>query len=81
MARVHLSGELRRLADGEALVEIEADTVGRLLKVLEDRYPELGRRVRAGAAVVLDGEVTPNAEYLPVEPETDVHFVIPVGGG
>lgn len=81
MARVHLNGELRRIADGEALIEIDAPTVGAVVDRLAEMYPELGRRVAAGAAVAVDGEVVPNADYMSVDADTDIHFVIPVGGG
>jgi len=81
MARVHLSGEFRRLAGGLTVVEVDADTVAELVDALSDRFPDLGRRLDEGMAVALDGEVVPNADYEPVTTDSEVHFLPSIGGG
>lgn len=81
MARVHLSGELRRLAGGEELIEVEAATVAELFAAISERYPRLGARLGDGMTVALDGEVTPNADFVPLTPVTEVHFVPSISGG
>lgn len=81
MARVHLSGELRRLGGGAPVQEVEAATVGELIEILSEIHPDLGIRLREGMAVALDGEVMSNADYQPLTSDTDVHFVPPISGG
>ncbi len=81
MARVHLSGELRRLGDGHEVVEIEARTVAELVDRLVERFPAMDPHVREGVGIAIDGEVMPNAEYEAVSPQSVVHFVPPIAGG
>ena len=81
MARVHLSGELRRLAGDRATIEIDARTVTEVVARLERDFPELGVRLGDGMTVAIDGELVPNADFHPVEAETEIHFVPSIGGG
>ena len=81
MARVHLSGELRRLAGDRATIEIDARTVTEVVARLERDFPELGVRLGDGMTVAIDGELVPNADFHPVEAKTEIHFVPSIGGG
>jgi molybdopterin converting factor small subunit len=81
MARVHLSGELRRLAGDRHMIEVEARTVSEVVARLASDFPELGLRIGDGMTVALDGELIPNADFHPVDSDTDVHFVPSIGGG
>ena len=58
MARVLLTGSLcRRLAGGQTQLEVEADTVRRLILELDRRFPGLGRQVDESMAIAIDGEL------------------------
>jgi molybdopterin synthase sulfur carrier subunit len=81
MARVHLSGELRRLADGGKIVEMDAHTVIQLIDGLEERFPALRGHLRDGVAVAVDGEVMVSADYVAIRPETEIHFLPAITGG
>ncbi len=81
MARVHLSGELRQLAEGATVIEVDATSVVQLIDRLEDRFPDMKGRLREGIAVAIDGEVMANADYLPLGPESEVHFLPAISGG
>lgn len=81
MARVHLSGELRRLAGGRSTIEVDARTVTEVVAHLGRDFPELGVRIGDGMTVALDGELVPNADFYPVDADTDIHFVPSIGGG
>lgn len=81
MAEVHFWGELRRASGGVRSVEIEAGNVKELIGVLEDRFPGLRDTGLAEMTVAIDGELMSNAEFEPVGPESEVHFLQPTGGG
>ena len=81
MARVHLSGELRQLAAGCTVIEVDAATVVQLIDRLEDKFPNMKGRLRDGVAVAVDGEVMANAEYLPLGTDSEVHFLPAISGG
>ena len=81
MARVHLSGELRQLAEGCTVIEVDAGTVTQLIDRLEDRFPSLQGRLRDGIAVAIDGEVMANADYLALSPDSEVYLLPAISGG
>lgn len=81
MARVHLSGELRRLAGDRPIIEVDARTVTEVVERLKRDFPELGVRLGDGMTVAIDGELVPNADFHPVDADTDLHFVPSIGGG
>ncbi|MFC2176917.1 MoaD/ThiS family protein [Actinomycetota bacterium] len=81
MARVHLSGELRRLAAGRTVIDVDAASVVQLIDRLEERFPDMKGRLRDGIAVAIDGEVMTNADYLPLGPDSEVHLLPAISGG
>ena len=81
MARVILASGLRPLAGGAESLEVEAGTVRELIAALESRFPDLGRQLRAGMAVAIDGEILQDAEFEPLQRESEVHFLPAIRGG
>ena len=81
MARVFLASGLRGFTGGAAEVEVEAPTVRELIAGLDEKFPGLGERLSSGTAVAIDGEIMSDADYLPVPPGAEVHFLPPLGGG
>lgn len=81
MASVHLSGEAKRLAGGAATVEVEAATVQALIARLDQMFPGIGRHLRDGTSVAVDGEIMPNADFVGIDSATEVHFLPAIGGG
>lgn len=81
MAQVHLWGELRRACGGTETVEVDAANVSQVIAALEARFPSLRDIGLAGMTVAIDGELMSNAEFEPVGPESEVHFLQPTSGG
>ena len=81
MALVHLSGDLRQRVGGQKLLEVEAGTVGELVRAIEEQYPDARSAGLPSMAVAIDGEVIPNAEYERLGPESEVHFLAAISGG
>lgn len=81
MAKVHLWASLRRFADGQEVVEVDAATVGQVLDALEKAHPGLGPAIKAGLSVAVDGEVIANNRASPVKPESEVFLLQRLKGG
>ena len=81
MIKVHLASSLRDLTDGVADVEVEAATVRRLIKALDERFPGMGDRLVEGVSVSIDGEIIADALYEDIPDGAEVHFLPTLSGG
>ncbi len=81
MIRVHLASSLRDLTDGVAEVEVDAATVRRLIKQLDERFPGMGERLSEGVSVSINGEIMPDALYEDIPDGAEVHFLPTLSGG
>ena len=80
MAIVVFSNAQRALVDGEARVEIDASRVADLITALYTRFPKLDGKLDE-AAVAIDGDIHNEARFLPLEADSEVHFLGSVAGG
>ncbi len=81
MIRVVLSGNLRKYTGGETEVELEAGNVRQLFRALGERYPDLKPHLEEGLAVAIDGQITQDAWFEPILPDSEVHLVPRIAGG
>jgi sulfur-carrier protein len=81
MPRVHLWASLRRFADGQEVVEVDAATVGQMMDALEKAHPGLGPAIKAGLSVAVDGEVIANNRAAPVKADSEVFLLQRLKGG
>ena len=81
MAKVHLWASLRRFADGQEVVEVQAATVGQMLDALERAHPGLGPAIKAGLSVAVDGEVIANNRAASVAAQSEVYLLQRLKGG
>jgi molybdopterin synthase sulfur carrier subunit len=81
MAKVHLWASLRRFADGQEVVEVDAATVGQMMDALEQAHPGLGPAIKAGLSVAVDGEVIANNRAAAVKPDSEVFLLQRLKGG
>lgn len=81
MARVYLSRDLLSGTGGIDVVTIDAPRVHELIGALVARFPGLRSESFSGLAVAIDGEIHSDADYLPLEADSEVHFVPRIAGG
>ncbi len=82
MPRVVLVGEsCRNLAGGLKEIDVEADTVRRLLLELERRFPGLGSQVEEGMAIAVDGTIYQDAYGVALRPDSEIHIIPRIAGG
>ncbi len=81
MAKVHLWASLRRFAEGQEVVEVDAATVGQMMDALEKAHPGLGPAIKAGLSVAVDGEVIANNRAAPVAATSEVYLLQRLKGG
>lgn len=81
MARVHFTGNFRRLAGGDVEVSVDASTVRELLERLRERYPALAPHLDGGVAFAIDGVIHQDALFSAIGPDSDVHLMPQIAGG
>jgi sulfur-carrier protein len=87
MARVWIPPLLRDLAGGQETVTVPGARVSQIIEGLECRYPGIKARLcdsgtlRPGMVVVVDTSVAALGLLQPVGPDSEVHFLLAIGGG
>jgi sulfur-carrier protein len=82
MPRVVISGQAaRRFTGGLTELEVEANTVRRLILELDRRFPGLGHQIDEGMALAIDGEIYQDAYLAPLKPESEIVLIPKIGGG
>ena len=66
---------------GEDEIEVNAPTVRRLVRLLDERWPGLGEQLTEGMAVAINGEIIPDALYEDIPDGAEVHFIPAIAGG
>lgn len=82
MARVFLTGTLKNLAGGTSELEVAAQDVKQLIRMLGERYPALAPHLEHdGYAIAIDGEIFQDIWFAPIGPDSEVHLVPAIRGG
>jgi len=81
MVEVTLWSGLRAHTGGRETVEIEAETVGELLRGLVAAYPGLQETVDAGVSVAVDGKIIASGLTEPIRPDSEVYLLQRIKGG
>lgn len=80
MVTVKFTGSLRDLT-GEDQIQVDAPSVRRLVRLLDERWPGLGERLTDGMSVAINGEIIADAMYEDLPDGADVHFIPAIAGG
>jgi hypothetical protein len=80
VAIVVFSQAQRDWVEGNDRVEIDAPRIVDLIAALYLRYPLLEGKLE-NAAAAIDGDIHNDPQYLPLRPESEVHFMGAVAGG
>jgi sulfur-carrier protein len=82
MATVHLGASLCRAYCGDVReLEIDAATIGQLVRALDKRFPGLGEQIIESMALAIDGEIFQDSLIDPIGPDSEVHLIPKIGGG
>lgn len=81
MVEVNLWSGLRKFADGQDKVEVDAKNVGEVLRGLVAKHPGLEEAIEAGVSVAVDGRVIASSLTEPVSDESDVWLMMRLRGG
>lgn len=81
MVEVNLWSGLRAFADGNDKVEVEASTVGGVLRGLVAAYPGLQGAIDAGVSVAVDGRIIAFGLTEEVKPDSEVYLLQRLKGG
>lgn len=78
---VGLSGPLRAAANGEASINIEAETIRELINRLLERYPAMQQHMDIGIAVSIDGAIYRDNWSTRIPEGSDVYLIPRIAGG
>ena len=81
MVEVNLWSGLRQFTDGELVIKVKADTVGKMLDELISIYPNLKPIIEAGVSVAVDGEMIAGANHTPIKPDSEIFILQQFKGG
>jgi len=87
MADVWIPALLQDLTGGQNRVQVAGETVGQVIDQLDQAYPGIkarlldGDQIRAGIAVVVDGEVSRLRLRHHLEDASELHFMPALSGG
>ena len=81
MVEVNLRSGLRAQAGGHEIVQVEAKTVGEVLRALIAAHPGLKPSIDAGISVAVDGRIIVNSLTEPVSPNSEVFLLQKLRGG
>jgi len=79
--QVGLSGPLRAAANGEASINIEAETIRELLNRLLERYPAMQQYMDIGIAVSIDGAIYRDNWATKIPEGSEVYLLPRIAGG
>jgi molybdopterin converting factor small subunit len=82
MVRVVIpSGLANQFTGGVSDVDVTGATIRELIKDLENRYPGIGRVLTDEMAVAIDGEIFQTPMLEPVSEDSEIFFLLQIGGG
>ncbi len=87
MPHIFIPPSLRRHTGGQRSVEVAGDTVREVIDRLDERFPGIktrlceGDRLKPGLSVAVDSRISDLGVKETVGPDSEVHFVLSVGGG
>lgn len=87
MPVVWIPTQLRSLTAGQQTLTVAGATVGQVIDVLEQSFPGIKNRLcegdglRPGLAAVVGTQVARLGLDQPVPEDSEVHFVLAIGGG
>lgn len=81
MISVHFSAGLRDLTGGVTRIEVDAESVRILFRLLDDMYPGMRERLTTATAVAINGEIIADAIYEDLPDGAEVHFLEALAGG
>lgn len=80
MVEVNLWSGLRRLADGQQVVTVQARTLREMLEALVQAHPGLQPVIKAGVSISVDGVIRPDLS-TPVSDEAEIYLIQRIKGG
>lgn len=81
MATIKLWGALRPAADDVETVEIEAASIGELMRKLEQRYPRMTPHIKNGIAVSINGTIYQDSWGQPLPDNAEIYLLPRIQGG
>lgn len=87
MPRIFIPPQLRAMTAGAGSIDVPGKNVREAIEALDAKFPGIARHLcdgdslRGDLTVVIDADVSPRGLLQKLNPESEVHFLPPIGGG
>jgi molybdopterin synthase sulfur carrier subunit len=81
VAKIVLTGGLRRFTDGATELDVDASDVRALIRALEERFPGIGSHIEKNTSIAIDGDIIHDPLLEPIGPDSEIHFLPQIAGG
>jgi sulfur-carrier protein len=87
MPRIFIPPQLRGMTAGAESIDVPGKNVREAIEALDAKFPGIashlcdGDSLRGDLTVVIDSDVSPRGLLQRLSPESEVHFLPPIGGG
>lgn len=81
MITVTVWGALRPAVDGNDTISLDANTIGELMRKLEEQFPRTQRFIDEGIAVSIDGTIYQDSWNQPLPPDAEIYLLPRIAGG
>lgn len=80
MVEINLWSGLRRFADDQTVVSVQARTVRDMLDALTKAHPALSPVIKTGVSVAVNGQIVTDLNAI-VDPSAEVYLIQRIKGG
>jgi sulfur-carrier protein len=78
---IHLWGALRPHADGASTVQVRANTIRELFRVLSETWPGMEQHIQRGVAVSINGQIFRDQWDTSLPQDAEIYLLPRVPGG
>ncbi len=81
MATIHIWGALRPCVGGAETIDLQAGTIGELMRLLEEQYPLTEPFIESGIAVSINGTIYQDSWQKSLPDNAEIYLLPRIAGG
>lgn len=81
MIKVHVWGALRPAVGNAETIDIDAESIGELMRKLEEQHPRTHSFIEQGIAVSINGTIYQDSWNQPLPADAEIYLLPRIAGG